>query len=236
MNNFVRAFWKYICKDISFSIIMPTYNRGYIIEKSIDSVLTQSFTNYELIIVDDGSTDNTRELIFDKYKKYIESKKIVYVEGNHGGVCVARNIGLATASNEWIAYIDSDNTIKPDYLLYFAKNIKIYRKKCFYCGLTYASKKTVLNKKFDYRILLKGNFIDMGTFVHNRSLVMELGGFDENLTRLVDWDLILTYTKKYTPKHIDKILLIYNDNDRNDRITKSENLKTNYEYIRSKHQ
>jgi len=53
---------------------------------------------------------------------------------------------------------------------------------------------------------------------------------------LVDWDLILTYTKKYTPKHIDKILLIYNDNDRNDRITKNENLKTNYEYIRSKHQ
>ena len=61
--------------NIYFSIIMPTYNRAFCIEKAIDSLLNQSYQNYELIIIDDGSTDATEQLIKTKYSKELENKK-----------------------------------------------------------------------------------------------------------------------------------------------------------------
>jgi len=235
MNNIMRKFWNFICRDINFSIIMPTYNRGYIIESSIDSVLNQTFNNYELIIIDDGSTDNTEYIINNKYNLYIMNGKIKYIKSCHAGVSRARNIGLECASNQWIAYIDSDNTINSDFLLYFAKYIKLFNNKCFYCGLKYMKSGKILNKKFQYSKLLKSNFIDLGTFIHSKILINELGCFDENLKRLVDWELILIYTKKYIPKRIKKTLIYYNDDNRVDRITNKEDLQNSRDYIIKKH-
>lgn len=93
------------------SVIIPTYNRGYIIRKSIDSVLSQTYSDFELIIIDDGSTDNTKDII-EAYK----DSRIKYVYQENSGACAARNNGVLLAKGEYIAFHDSDDTWLPDKL------------------------------------------------------------------------------------------------------------------------
>ena len=93
------------------SVIIPTYNRSQYICRAIDSVLLQSFTNYEIIVVDDGSTDNTKEVL----KPYLSKIKYIYKE--NGGVSSARNFGIKEAKGRWIAFLDSDDYWKVEKLL-----------------------------------------------------------------------------------------------------------------------
>lgn len=93
------------------SVIIPTYNRAYVIKKSIDSVLSQTYSDFELIIVDDGSTDNTKDII-EAYK----DSRIKYVYQENSGACAARNNGVLLAKGEYIAFHDSDDTWLPDKL------------------------------------------------------------------------------------------------------------------------
>lgn len=90
------------------SVILPTYNRKHCIARMIDSVLKQNFTDFELIIVDDGSSDNTAEMIEEKYNDC----RIKLIKKENGGVSSARNAGISVAVGEWITFVDSD-----DYLL-----------------------------------------------------------------------------------------------------------------------
>ncbi len=90
---------------MKFSIIIPTYNRSQTIQRAINSILMQSFKNWELIIIDDGSTDNTKEII-QKFK----DKRIIYFKLNKNkGVNFARNKGIEKAKGEWILFLDSDD-------------------------------------------------------------------------------------------------------------------------------
>ena len=219
-----------------FSVIMPTYNRAFCICDAIDSLLRQTYQNFELIIVDDGSTDNTGALIRERYSKELASGKIRYSYKEHAGATNMRNYALDHAKYDWIAYMDSDNELVACALEIFALNICNYpRYSTFYAQIYTIFGKNFFGKPFDYESLLKSNFIDMGVFVHKRKLYQELGGFDTNLKRLEDWDLILKYTKKYPPKFIDAILLLYNDSDKIERITNTVDFKSMFEYIRKKY-
>jgi glycosyltransferase involved in cell wall biosynthesis len=93
------------------SVIIPTYNRGYIVTRAIKSILSQSFADFEIIIVDDGSTDNTRE-VAESFK----DSRIKYTYKTNGGVSSARNVGMAQAQSEYVAFLDSDDTWPPDFL------------------------------------------------------------------------------------------------------------------------
>lgn len=90
-----------------FSIVMPTYNRSSKISKSIDSVLSQSFQNFEIIIVNDASTDDTLSFLINHYARQV---KVISLESN-GGPNIARNKGVLEASGEWIIFLDSDDTL-----------------------------------------------------------------------------------------------------------------------------
>jgi len=94
-----------------FSIIIPTYNRAHTIRRPIDSILAQTFTDWELIIVDDGSTDNTKEII-DGYN----DQRIRYVWQENQERSEARNHGISLAKGEWICFQDSDDEYFPDHL------------------------------------------------------------------------------------------------------------------------
>lgn len=214
---------------------MPTYNRAFCITDAIDNVLSQSYKNFELIIVDDGSNDNTDKLIQKTYAEEIKSGKIVYKKlVTNMGVCHARNEALKIANNEWIAYCDTDNKMLSNHLKSFADAIiENPRRLTFYARIKHRNSGREYGKPFNYSELTQDNFIDMGVFVHNISLYKKYGGFDKNLKRLVDWDLILTYTKNNAPVYIDKILLDYNDDTNMKRITNTENRNLNY--IRKKH-
>lgn len=92
-------------KNIKFSIIVPIYNAESYIEKCIDSVLTQTFKNYELILVNDGSEDNSLEIV----KKYSNLENVLVISKKNTGVSDTRNIGLKSATGDWITFLDSDD-------------------------------------------------------------------------------------------------------------------------------
>ena len=95
------------------SIIMPSYNTGEYIRQTIESVLAQSYINWELIIVDDCSTDNTDEVV----KPFLSEKRIKYLKNErNSGAAVSRNRALREAKGKWIAFLDSDDLWKPEKL------------------------------------------------------------------------------------------------------------------------
>lgn len=93
------------------TVIIPTYNRGYIVQRAIDSILMQSLPDFEIIVVDDGSTDDTRIVV-----ESIKDARIKYRYKPNGGVSSARNAGMAEANSEFIAFLDSDDVWPKDFL------------------------------------------------------------------------------------------------------------------------
>lgn len=221
--------------DIAFSIILPTYNRKEYIDKAVSSVLKQTYQNFELIIIDDGSTDNTKNYIKKNYAKQIKEGKIRYFYEKNKGVCRARNYGLKQAKNEWIAFLDSDNVLYPYFLEVYVKHIICHREQIFYAIRKNKSTEKLTGNDFNYVKLLQGNYIDLGVLVFNRKIYKKLGGFDENMTRLVDWEFIVRYTQKYRPYFIKLPVLLYNDIDDHARISNSCNYSDNFNYFRKKH-
>lgn len=98
-------------QSVKVSVIMPAYNRELYIRESIDSVLAQSFTEFELVVVDDGSTDTTAAIV----ESYTDSR-IRLIRQPNGGVSVARNTGLKAARGQFITFLDSDDLYYPDFL------------------------------------------------------------------------------------------------------------------------
>lgn len=101
------------------SVIMPTYNRGYMVATTIQSILNQTYEKWELIIVDDGSKDDTRQVV----EEYLIDSRIKYVFQLNSGAASARNHGLRTALGSVVAYVDSDDPVYPEFL---AKTIQVF--------------------------------------------------------------------------------------------------------------
>ena len=104
---------------MKFSIIVPTYNREKYINRCIDSVLNQEYTDLELIIIDDGSTDNTENII----SKY-DDKRIKYFKNTNHGIGYSRNFGIDKSTGDYIFFLDSDDYIEEDMLIKISKEIK----------------------------------------------------------------------------------------------------------------
>ncbi len=115
---------------MKFSIIIPTYNRATFLPKAIESVLSQTYTDWELIIVDDGSTDNTRDVV----SKY-EDNRIRYIYQQNAERSAARNNGIAKATGDYVCFLDSDNQMFPNRLQLLVNTISA--KACYYTGIEY---------------------------------------------------------------------------------------------------
>lgn len=197
------------------SIILPTYNRGYIIQKAIDSVLVQNYEYWELIIVDDGSTDETDEVV----RRY-HDERIRYVKNETNmGANYARNRGVRMAKGEFLAFIDSDNVLFPSKLEILYKEFKKSDK----LGLVFAQVQIVdLNgtenifPREEFRInditeiMSYTNVIDTNAAIIKKQLFEKVGGFDESLKRMQDWDLFFRALKErdYSVRYIPKIVTI----------------------------
>ena len=97
------------------SVIVPVYNGEKYIKECVDSLINQSYENVEIVIVNDGSTDSTKEIICSNYKKY---RNIVIVEKKNSGVSDSRNIGIKLAKGKFITFVDSDDTVEPEFVNY----------------------------------------------------------------------------------------------------------------------
>ncbi|MHC4881290.1 MAG: glycosyltransferase family 2 protein, partial [Planctomycetota bacterium] len=93
------------------SVIIPSYNAKELLAEAIDSVLSQTLTDLEVVVIDDGSTDGTTEVV-----KAIDDPRIRYFYKDNGGVSSARNMGLDKAEGQYIAFLDSDDLYSPEYL------------------------------------------------------------------------------------------------------------------------
>lgn len=223
---------------VAFSLIMPTYNRAWCILKAIRSVLRQYHRNLELIIVDDGSTDGTEELVRETFAAEIADGHIRYIHlPENVGVCNARNIGTSHARYAWIGYTDSDNELRPYFLTTFANTIVDNTDRdAFYAQMIRAGTGVIIGKPFSKEGLVSGNFIDLGVFVHRRSLLARFGGFDPDLRRLVDWDLCIRHTRHKDPVFIPRIVLDYTDAvDDTDRISVRESIASANVAIHARH-
>lgn len=222
-------------KSTFISIIMPTFNRSFIIKQAIDSVLAQTYSHWELIIIDDGSTDNTQEII-----RTYRDARIRYIYQDHQGVSAARNQGLEKSQGEIIAYLDTDNTWYPYFLSVAIQEFQAHPEyQSIHTGYaiydTSNNIKHIAGKLFDASALKESNYIDLNTFLHRRQLYQEKGGFDTNLTRLVDWDLILRYTND-TPSYLLPILSTHYQEGDWPRVTTQEPFSYNFSLIRRKNQ
>ncbi|WP_198302014.1 glycosyltransferase family 2 protein [Croceicoccus marinus] len=222
---------------IAFSVIMPTRDRAHCIVAAIDSLMAQSHRNFELVIVDDGSTDGTEQLVARKYADALAAGQIVYIRNETGsGVCMARNIGLSKASRKWITYLDSDNTIRPEFLDTFAQAIvRNPQTQTIYANFKVNGSDRIGGRAFDLKDLASRNFIDIGVFCHSRMCYKMLGGFDSELKRLVDWELILRYAKVFPPVHLPVVLMDYCDRDSDERITRNQSYPQARMQVHRKH-
>ena len=207
------------------SIIMPTYNRQSIIKKAIDSVLTQTYSNFELIIIDDASEDDTVEYL----KTNFDDERIKILCNTENRRCSgARNVGLKNAKGEIIMYLDSDNTWNPTYIktmvgafIELPDADGIYCGQYLYKGFKAIHPYAIRFCSFNKPLLHNHNFIDMNCFCHKKHIYKEIGGFDEELWRLEDWDLIIRISNILKVYAIPVLLSNYYEHDFKDRLTKT---------------
>lgn len=102
------------------SVIVPVYNAEKYLHKCIDSILAQTYSNFELLLIDDGSKDHSHEICVDFSKK---DERIKVLNKRNGGVSTARNLGLDTAAGDWVTFVDADDTLSRDFLAHLVTGI-----------------------------------------------------------------------------------------------------------------
>jgi len=224
------------------SVIMPTFNRSYVLRDAIDSALAQTDCNLEIIVVDDGSTDHTSEIVAN----YATTRKVHYSYQQNRGVSAARNCGIRIASGEFIAFLDSDDIWLPNKLSLqlneFRKNAKL--------GILYgyAEFKNIKTGKSLIKpdsislnfqeFINKHTVLPTSTVIVRKSYLDDVGYFDENLGIFEDLELWIRLARISKVGFIDKILAICRINDDNissDILNIHMNFVTLYDIIISRY-
>jgi glycosyltransferase involved in cell wall biosynthesis len=197
------------------SVIIPTFNRASLVGRSVKSVLSQTYANLEVIVVDDGSTDNTEEVV-----RSLGDPRIYYLrQEQNQGAAKARNIGVENARGEYISFQDSDDWWLPEKL---EKQMDAFASLPQRVGVIYSGywrmigdEKTYLPsggsgpKEGDMGMsLLKENIVATVTVVMRKECFLRAGGFDEGLPRLQDWELWIRVSRFSLFKFIDEPLAI----------------------------
>ena len=194
------------------SVIIPTYNRAACLERSIGSILAQTYNDWELIIVDDGSTDNTKKLVTN-----MASSKVRYIYQEHRGACYARNRGIREANGEYIAFQDSDDYWHPSKLEMQMNCMCQENADIVFC----AFERKDIDNKYIGRVPCDQNqrsgFIDIFDILpenicSTQTLLLKkecfnYDLFNEDLPRLQDWDLMIRLVQKYKVYFLNEILV-----------------------------
>lgn len=196
------------------SVIIPVCNCATYLPNAIDSVLTQTFKDFEIIVVDDGSTDNTEEVV----KKYGLQVKYIYQENK--GPSAARNRGIKESKGEYIAFLDSDDIWLPQKLeLQMNEFLKSPSTGLVTCGRYNICANGVLQECLcDIGYLSRAKALDLilvknifrggsSQVVIRRECLDKVGLFDEELHVAEDWDLWLKICRKYDFRGVDKALV-----------------------------
>jgi glycosyltransferase involved in cell wall biosynthesis len=209
------------------SVILPAYNRAGLIRNAIDSVLRQTFSDFELLVIDDGSTDGT----LAETRAVIDPRVRCLPIGRNRGVSAARNAGLAAARGEWVAFQDSDDEWLPTKLEKQMARLGAQESTfvAAYCGMaivgceSHGAGRTTLHYIPDadvalvegdvLPILLRTSSVSTQTLVARREALERIGGFDEELRALVDWDCVLRLARLGPFAFVDEPLVLQRFSD-----------------------
>lgn len=199
------------------SIVITCYNYARYLPSCLDSVINQTFRDFEIIVVDDGSTDQTPVIVKkERYKKLIR-----YIYQNNRGQANAKNAGINSAKGKYIAFLDADDCWEPDKLekqlpLFTRQNVGVVYSRARYIDSFGHDLDLKLSLKYlqprrgrvtDY--LIMDNFIPFSSSVIRRDCLDRFGAFNELYRMGIDWDLWLRISTEYEFDYVDLPLLMY---------------------------
>ncbi len=192
-------------QSAKISVIIPTYNHGHYLPESIESALGQTLKPHEVIVVDDGSVDNTPEIV-GRYP-------VKYLRPPHGGLSAARNVGIRESTGDWIAPLDADDYWLPRKLEVQAEAV---RKAPFcYCATTmfykdgHTEPRTYYDDAQVKSVLRHHNCIDPSAVLIRKDLLLKVGGFNESMPAAEDWEAWLKLARVCDFVGVPEPLLMY---------------------------
>jgi len=196
------------------SVILPTRNRSGRLPRALSSVIDQTYSRWELIVIDDGSDDDTAEVVAS-----FPDPRIRYLSIGQRGVCGARNCGLADARGDLIVYLDDDNTMHPGWLKTVVWGFEQHPEADAAYGAFVIDDPTRVNgpgsgapptlflHPYDRDTLRRGNLADISAIAHRAGLTE--ARFDEGLQEMGDWDLLVRITAHRAPLVLPAIACFY---------------------------
>lgn len=215
------------------SVIIPTYNSAPYLKQAVDSVLAQTFQDYEVIVIDDGSTDDTESLM-NSY-----GSPVRYIRQSNGGVAVARNRGIDESLGEYVAFLDADDVWLPGKLelqiaaLDQSPDAGVCYADFFIVAPDLTVRSRVSMPQQDTTLsdlLLRGNVVGTpSTVVCHRERIKQAGGFDRAFSYGADWEMWIRLASATEFIHVKEPLILYRQHDsnmsRNIRLSEDESVR-----------
>lgn len=218
------------------SLVIPCYNQARFLSDAIESVLAQTWKKVELIVVDDGSTDNT-SLIARQFPA------VRYLYQANKGLGAARNAGLAWSNGQFVAFLDADDRLLPDALKEAAEYLLAHPDCAFVHGdyryitvdgSSINTVRTSVRGKSGYIGLLEGNYIEMhGAVLYRRDILESVGGFDPSLPACEDYEMYLRIARAHPFGHHHSLAAEYRIHDQNMSSKTTLMLRTSLSVLRS---
>ena len=227
-------------KIINFSVILPTYNRGNVLFKTIESVVNQTYEKFELLVIDDASNDDTHNIV-----KKFNDKRIRYFKNTHSGLpAVPRNFGIKNSKFEWICFLDSDDLWYPKKLEIVKNSILSNENILLFChneiliknNLKSLIKHSVdISSNFYRQLLVHGNKLSPSAVCLNKKYLIEkkiLFNENVNLKIVEDYDFWLNFFQYHNDiMYINEVLseyIVLPDSISNNTLLYLENLENLY--------
>lgn len=200
-----------------FSVVIPLYNKEKSIKSTLESVLNQSFPEFEILVVNDGSNDNSKDVVLS-----LSDSRIRLINKENGGVSSARNTGIENANYEWIAFLDGDDLYHENFLENIHYLINSYpQAEVYFTGFAQINSKTTyksvhsfpgegyIDNYFKAVNLIGKTIISSSSVVIKKSRLKSVNGFNTKLTRGEDLDLWERLSKSSKMAYTEKVLAFY---------------------------
>ena len=235
-NEEKKVFYQEINSSHEITVIMPCYNYAHYIKETIDSLKNSTYKKWNCIIVNDGSTDDSENVIFNLIK---DDKRFVYIKQPNKGLSGARNIGIRAANTKYILCLDPDDKISPTYIENGIKYLNEHEDVTLYYGkakMFYddGTEEDWNLPKYSYEQLIYSNCI-YSAFIYRKKDYERIGGYDENMRGYEDWEFLVRLLSDNRKIYMtDDVVFYYRRHDGSMDSIAKKNYQMYKEYILNK--